>query len=79
MGRELLPVLILLIVVVVAWIGVSVYSGNQNLDIDPNAASLTKNISPKFDVTGFTDFKARVTALPVSPTSFTSLSDTTTK
>ncbi|HVX92559.1 MAG TPA: hypothetical protein VHA74_00405 [Candidatus Dojkabacteria bacterium] len=76
MQKDILPVLILLIIVVVAWIGISVYSGSQNLDIDPNATSFTKNINPKFDLTGFNDFKTRVSALPISPTSFTSLSTT---
>ncbi len=78
MQKDILPVLILLIIVVIAWIGVSVYSGSQTLDINPNASSLTKSIKASFDLTGFNDFKTRVSALPVSPTSFTALNTTTT-
>lgn len=66
-----LPVLILLLIVAVAWVGFSIYFNSTELDIDPNATSYMQNINPVFDERGLDDVMERSeNSLPISPDEF---------
>lgn len=79
MKLNALPVLILLLIVCVAWIGLGVYFDSSELDIDPNAVSYMQGLNPTFDTTGFDDLKTRRDEnLPISPDEFLSIVDKTT-
>ncbi|MBI2357274.1 hypothetical protein HYV12_04455 [Candidatus Dojkabacteria bacterium] len=74
MKLNALPVLILLLIVCVAWIGLGIYFESSELDIDPNATSYMQGINPTFDTKGLTEMKEKVQEnLPVSPDEFLSI------
>ena len=67
-------VLILLLVVVLAWIGSSIYFQNNNIDINPNANSYTNQIKNQFDLAELEMITERTgKSFPVSPEEFLSL------
>jgi hypothetical protein len=69
--KKILPILIILLVVTVAWVGFSLYSQSIDLDIDPNATSFTKPISPTFDTETLGEITERTSdSFPVSPEEF---------
>jgi uncharacterized membrane protein len=47
--KKSLLALILLLVVVLAWVGSSIYFQNVSVDINPTAESLTKQLKNSFD------------------------------
>ncbi len=66
--------LVLLLIVVLAWIGFSVYYDTNDLDVDPNASSYTKQLQSSFDTESLTEITKRTEqAFPVSPDEFLSL------
>ena len=66
--------LILLLIVVLVWIGSSIYFQNSNVNINPNANSYTNQISNKFDLTELGMITERTdNSFPVSPSEFTVL------
>ncbi|MCD4756028.1 hypothetical protein K8R20_00180 [bacterium] len=69
--KKILPVLIFLLVVVVAWVGFSLYSQIIELDINPNAVNFTKPISATFDTEVLEDISTKTKeSFPVSPQEF---------
>ena len=68
--------LILLLVVVLAWIGGSVYYQSASIDVDSNAQSYVKTIRPNFDLEELEKVSDRTdTSFPVSPSEFLVLVD----
>jgi hypothetical protein len=74
--KRILPILIFLLIVTVAWVGLSVYFQNITLDINPNATNYTKPINDTFDE-GTLDEITEKTAesFPVSPQEFLRLNN----
>lgn len=69
--KKVLPILIFLLVVVVAWIGFSVYFQSEDLEIDTKATTYTKPISPTFDSEAIEKVSIRTyDSFPVSPEEF---------
>jgi hypothetical protein len=69
--KKVFPILIILSIVTVAWIGFSIYFQSIDLDIDPNATNFTKPISPSFDVEGLEKVELKTKeSFPVSPDDF---------
>lgn len=69
-------VLVILFVVVIAWVGLSIYFQMDNTEIDPNASSYTKEINPSFDTEEIQKIDTRITeGFSVSPEEFTLLTE----
>lgn len=69
--KKILPVLIILLIVTIAWVGSSVYFQSIVLDIDDNATSYTKPINPSFDTEALEAITERTDrSFPVSPQQF---------
>lgn len=67
----MLPILIFLLVVTIAWVGFSIYSQVIELDINPNAENFTKPISSTFDTEVLDDISTKTEeSFPVSPQEF---------
>ncbi|MCK9368820.1 hypothetical protein M0R04_02465 [Candidatus Dojkabacteria bacterium] len=66
-------VLIFLLIAVVVWVGFSVYFKITDVSVNPNATNYTKYLNPTFELTGFKKVVTKTNALPVSPSTFTSL------
>lgn len=66
-------ILITLLVVVVAWIGLSFYFRSSEVDMNPNAQSYVLPINPSFPLSGFSALIDRVEELPVQPEAFLDL------
>lgn len=72
--KKSMVALVLLLIVVLAWVGLSVYYGTNDLDVDPNANSYTKQLQSSFDIDSLTKITERTEqAFPVSPDEFLSL------
>lgn len=72
--KKSLFVLVLLLVVVLAWVGFSVYFQNSSVDINPNASSYTNQLKTSFDIEELEGISERTTeGFPVSPQEFLSL------
>lgn len=72
--KKSIAALVLLLVVVLAWVGFSVYYDTNDLDVDPNASSYTKQLQSSFDTESLTEITERTEqAFPVSPDEFLSL------
>lgn len=66
----------ILFVVVIAWVGLSIYFQMDNTEIDPNASSYTKETSPSFDTEEIQKIDTRITeGFSVSPEEFTLLTE----
>lgn len=64
-------VLILLLIVVFAWVGSSVYMQTQEVDINPNAANYTRPIKSTFDAEEIEKVSTRIEeGFSVSPQEF---------
>lgn len=69
--KKIIGVLILLLVVVAAWVGLTAYSASTNVDLDPNAASYVSTINPTFKTTGYENLKKKIEeGLLVAPSVF---------
>ena len=74
MLRKAILVLILLGVVVLAWVGGSVYYQNSNIEVNPNAQGYTKVLRESFDLEELEKITERTNdSFPVSPSEFTVL------
>jgi predicted negative regulator of RcsB-dependent stress response len=72
--KKSLFVLVLLLVVVLAWIGFSVYFQSSFVDVNPNASSYTDQLKTSFDTEELEEINKRTEdSLPVSPQDFLSL------
>jgi hypothetical protein len=72
--KKSLTALILLCVVVVAWVGISIYFQQTHIDVNPNASSYTKQINNSFDLDTLNSISDKIKAnLPISPSEFLSL------
>ena len=66
--------LVLLLVVVLAWVGSSIYFQGSNVKINPNANSYTNQIRSTFDLEELKTITERTEeSFPVSPEEFLSL------
>jgi len=69
--KRILPVLIFLLIVTIAWVGFSIYSQTIETDINPNAISFTKPINETFDTEVLEDITTKTKkSFPVSPQEF---------
>jgi len=72
--RKAIIALILLGVVVLAWIGGSIYYQNNNIAVNPNAQGYTKVLRESFDLEELEKITERANnSFPVSPSEFTVL------
>lgn len=74
MLKKAIIALILLGVVVLAWIGGSIYYQNTNIEVSPNAQEYTKTLRNSFDLEELEKITERTeNSFPVSPSEFTVL------
>jgi hypothetical protein len=74
MFKNLTIALILLLVVVVVWVGLTVYFSINDVSVSPNAETYITPINSRFDTAGFDDMNSRTEEnLPVSPDTFNAL------
>jgi hypothetical protein len=74
--KRVLPILIFLLVVAIAWVGFSLYAQSIELDINANATNYTKPISPTFDTENLNEITERTDeSYPVSPQEFLRLNE----
>lgn len=74
MFKSITTVLVLLLVVVVVWIGFSVYFSLSEVDVTPNAETYIVPINSTFNTAGFEDMSQRTqTNLLVAPETFNAL------
>lgn len=67
-------VLILLLVVVVAWVGSSIYFQRSEIDINPNARTYTEPLKQSFGIEELEKIVERTEGnLPISPQDFFNL------
>jgi hypothetical protein len=72
--KRIVPILIFLLIISVAWVGFSIYFQSIDLDIDPNATSFTKPISTSFDTEVLEEVSERTDeSFPISPQEFLKL------
>jgi len=72
--KRILPVLILILIMSVAWIGFSIYFQRVDLDIDSNATNFTKPISASFSTEVLENVSDRTEkSFPISPQEFLKL------
>lgn len=69
--KKIIPILIILLVMSIAWIGFSIYFQKTGVDIDPNATNFTKPISPSFNLEVLEEVSTKTEeSFPVSPSEF---------
>jgi len=74
MLKKAIIALILLGVVVLAWVGGSIYYQNTNIEVSPNAQEYTKTLRDSFDLEELEKITERTeNSFPVSPSEFTVL------
>jgi hypothetical protein len=74
MFKNFTSVLVLLLIVVVVWIGFTVYFSINDLNVSPNADTYITPINARFETTGFDDMVNRTSNnLPVAPETFNAL------
>jgi len=74
MLKKAIIILILLGVVVLAWVGGSIYYQNSKIEINPNAQGYTKTLRTTFDIEELQKITERTdNSFPVSPSEFTVL------
>ena len=70
-AKKMFPILILLLIVAVVWVGVSIHFQNIDLDIDPKAESLVSPISDSFDMEVVQKLSEKTEdSFPISPSEF---------
>ena len=68
--------LVLLLIVVVAWVSISIYFKQSHVDVNPNADSYTKQIKSSFDTEELKLVTDRTEkSFSVSPSEFLSLTE----
>lgn len=74
MLKKAIIILILLGVVVLAWVGGSIYYQNSNVEVNPNAQGYIKTLRTTFDLEELKKITERTdNSFPVSPSEFTVL------
>ena len=74
--KKSLIALVLLLVVVVVWVGSTIYFSTNNVDVNPNASSYTKQLSTSFDKDELDLVTERTSkSFTVSPTQFLNLTE----
>ena len=74
--KKILPVLIILLIVSIAWIGFSLHFQRTSIDVDPNATNFTKPINSSFNTEIIDEVSTRTEeSFPVSPQEFLKLND----
>jgi len=74
MLKKAIVILILLGVVVLAWVGGSIYYQNSTVEVNPNAQGYTKTLRTTFDLEELEKITERTdNSFPVSPSEFTVL------
>lgn len=74
--KKSLIAIVLLLVVVLAWVGVSIYFKQTAVNVNPNAASYTKQIKSAFDTDELEVVTERTTkSFSVSPSEFLNLTE----
>jgi len=74
MLKKAIIVLILLGVVVLAWVGGSIYYQNSSVEVNPNAQGYVKALRESFDLEELEKITERANnSFPVSPSEFTVL------
>jgi cell division protein FtsL len=69
--KKVLPVLIFLLIVAVAWVGFSIYYQTVEIDVNPNATNFTKPINKSFNEEALEEVVSRTDeSFPVSPQEF---------
>jgi cell division protein FtsL len=69
--KQSIYVLVLLLVVVLVWVGFSIYFQAQDAEVNPNASSYTNHIDASFDIDEINNIKARISSgFSVSPEEF---------
>ncbi|MCA9376806.1 hypothetical protein H6763_03530 [Candidatus Nomurabacteria bacterium] len=66
-----------LIVIILCWIGISVYDASNDVEINPNAEQYIKPIKPEFDLEAVDVVTEKIDKLPVSPKIFHLLDEQT--
>ncbi len=67
MKHFLLIAIILTSVVIVFWIGVSVYDAKMNVEVNPNTQQHMESIKPTFDIEIVENVQERISILDISP------------
>jgi Cu/Ag efflux pump CusA len=74
--KKILPVLVALLVIAIAWVGFSLYFQETTVDVDPDATNYTKPINSSFDTEVIEEVSIRTEeSFPVSPQEFLKLND----
>lgn len=68
-------VVVMLVVVVLAWVGITVIDSVTNVEVNANADSLRQPIQPDFDTSRLTVVNGKVAELEVAPEIFHKLED----
>ena len=72
--KKSLIALVLLLIVAVVWVGSTIYFSTNNIDVNPNASSYTKQLSTSFDKDELDLVTERTSkSFTVSPTQFLNL------
>lgn len=72
--KKVLPILIFLLIVTVAWAGFSIYFQTVDIDVNANATNFTKPINNSFDMEILGELMERTEeSFPVSPQEFLKL------
>ncbi len=75
--KKSLIALVLLLIVAVVWVGSTIYFSTNNVDVNPNASSYTKQLSTSFDEEELNLVTDRTSkSFTVSPTQFLNLTKT---
>lgn len=73
MNRFMTLIFSLLIVIILVWVGVSIYDASNDIEVNPNAEQFRAPIRPTFDMEVVDLIKDRISALPLSPKVFHAL------
>lgn len=74
--KKSLIALVLLLIVAVVWVGSTIYFSANNVDVNPNASSYTKQLSTSFDKDELDLVTERTSkSFTVSPTQFLNLTE----
>lgn len=74
--KKSLIALVLLLIVAVVWVGSTIYFSTNNVDVNPNASSYTKQLSTSFDKDELDLVTERTSkSFTVSPTQFLNLTE----
>lgn len=74
--KKSLLALVLLLIVAIAWVGSTIYFSTNDVDVNPNASSYTKQLSTSFNQDELTAVTERTTkSFTVSPSQFLNLTE----